>query len=189
VSDDACFRPVPGVGRVSTGVAALIGRRRDHGAGFGGISGRCERRRRVVRWVLDHGWARSTGRRGDARCLPLRFGLTGRRIPRREGAQNVPDLLTSIREELAARLEASREAVEESELLEAALRVLDPAAGDGRASSSPSRARTGRRRGRATSTRRIQSAAPDAAAPAAAVDAGTAKATGDRVRRRRVRRS
>ena len=99
------------------------------------------------------------------------------------------DLLTSIREELAARLEASREAVEESELLEAALRVLDAAGGDGRAPRSPSRARTGRRRGRAAATRRTQSAPPGAAAPAPTVDAGTAKATGDRVRRRRVRRS
>ena len=101
----------------------------------------------------------------------------------------MPDLLISIREELAARLEASREAVEEAELLEAALRVLDAAAGDRRASSSSSRTGTGRRRGRAASTRQIQSAAPDAAAPPAAVDAGTAKAMGDRVRRRRVRRS
>jgi hypothetical protein len=101
----------------------------------------------------------------------------------------VPDLLTSIREELAARLEAGREAVEESDLLEAALRVLDATAGDGRASRSPSRARTGRHRRRAAATRRTQSAPPDAAAPAPAVDAGTANVTGDRVRRRRVRRS
>ena len=97
----------------------------------------------------------------------------------------MPDLLTSIREELAARLEASREAVEESELLEAALRVLDAAASDGRASRSPSRVRPGRRQGRPAATRQLQSAP----APAPSVDAGTAKATGDRVRRRRVRRS
>jgi hypothetical protein len=97
----------------------------------------------------------------------------------------VPDLLTSIREELAARLEASRDAVEESDLLEAALRVLDAAAGDGRASRSPSSTRTGRPRGRPVATRRTQSA--PALPPA--VDAGTAKGTGDRVRRRRVRRS
>jgi hypothetical protein len=52
----------------------------------------------------------------------------------------VPDLLTSIREELAGRLQARREAVEEPDLLEAALRVPDASAGDGRDSRSPSRA-------------------------------------------------
>jgi hypothetical protein len=101
----------------------------------------------------------------------------------------VPDLLTSIRDELAARLEAGREAVDESERLRAALRVLDANASDGRASRSPKRAGTRGRRGRTAATRRTQSATPVAAAPAPALDATPAKPTDGRVQRRRVRRS
>ena len=50
------------------------------------------------------------------------------------------DLLTSIREQLAARLEAGREAVEECERLRAALRLLDARACDGRPARPPGRA-------------------------------------------------
>ena len=99
------------------------------------------------------------------------------------------DLLTSIREELAARLEASREAVEESELLQAALRVLDASAGDGRPARSPSRARTRGRRGRPATKSPTRSATPSAVAAAPTLDADGAGSPKGGVQRRRVRRS
>lgn len=101
----------------------------------------------------------------------------------------MPDLLTSIREELTARLEASRQAVEESDRLRAALRVLDANASDGRASRSPKSVGTRRRRARTAATRRTRAATPVAAVTAPALDAGAAKPSDGRVQRRRVRRS
>jgi hypothetical protein len=97
----------------------------------------------------------------------------------------MPDLLTSIRTELAARLKTSREVVEESDRLRAALRALDAIADDGCASWSPDRGRTGRPLGRQV-TRRT---APGAATLPPAVAASTTKAPADRMRRRRVPRS
>lgn len=39
------------------------------------------RRRRIVSWALDRRWSPEMARRGDARCLPLRFGSTSRMNP------------------------------------------------------------------------------------------------------------
>ena len=109
--------------------------------------------------------------------------------PQLEGALNVADLLTSIREELAARLEASREAVEESERLKAVLRVLDASAGDPRSPRSPRRAGTRGRRGPTAAKSRTQSPTPRAVAAAATLDAKGAGSPKGGVQRRRVRRS
>ena len=99
------------------------------------------------------------------------------------------DLLTSIREQLAARLEAGREAVEECERLRAALRVLDASAGDGRPARSPRRAGTRGRQGRPATKSPTRSTTPSAVAAALTLDADGAGPPKRAMQRRRVRRS
>ena len=101
----------------------------------------------------------------------------------------MPDLLTCIREELAVRLEASRQAVDEYDRLQAALRVLDANAGDGRAPRSPKRLRTRGRQGQTAARARTQSPAQSPTAATPTLDADAARPTKARVQRRRVRRS
>ena len=158
---------------------------RDEGCEGPTIARKCELRRGA--WDGSLSSARTDG---EAKGAPSSYGSGyGPDDPQLEGALNVTDLLTSIREELAARLAASREAVEESERLQAALRVLDGSVGDGRPPRSPRRAGTRGRRGRTAAKSGTQSTTPSAVAAAPTLDTDGAGSPKGGVQRRRVRRS
>jgi hypothetical protein len=170
--------------RPDASVRVPVGQR-DEGAR---VTGDCEEVRAASWWVGCCSIVDPTRRRGKRRRVLVRFQFVPD-DPQLEGALNVADLLTSIREELAARLDASRQAVEESDRLQAALRVLDASAGDGRPPRSPGGAGKRGRRGRAATKSRTRSTTPSAVAAAPTLDADGAGSPKGGAQRRRVRRS